>query len=264
MNEMWINDCIAQYYEWLRQGTSIVQDAQTRWCAITTPFVGLFNDNIVIYAKKDGDRIMLSDDGQTLYNLDLVGVPIVRSGKRKDWLDAILLNYGITLRDCELCAHGSEKDFNQNKFNLLCAISEISDMAMMAKHTAASVFKEDIKSFLDEQKIIYSPQFIIKGNTGLIFTFDYQIAGRQKELVIKSFNAFNTTNVSAFLFSWNDVKEAREKESGKELKGLAIVNDDSRKVKQEYIIALESKGAEIIKWNNRHAPEIIEKLKMAA
>ena len=57
-------------------------------------------------------------------------------------------------------------------------------MAMMAKHNVNSIFKEDVKVYLDEQKIIYTPQFIAKGTSGLEFTFDFQIAGHQKELVI--------------------------------------------------------------------------------
>ncbi|MDR0710807.1 MAG: DUF1828 domain-containing protein [Prevotellaceae bacterium] len=261
MNDSWINTCVTEYYKWLRDSTLIAKNEQTGWYAIATPFLGLFNDNIEIYAKQHNGRIVLSDDGQTLSNLKLAGSSITQSPKRKEWLDMVLLNYGITLSGDELQTEGTEKDFSQKKHNLLCAISEISDMAMLAnKHTVSSIFKEDVRGFFDEQNIIYTPQFIAKGGTGLEFTFDFQIAGKEKELVIKSFNSLNKTNVPAFLFVWGDVKEAREKISGKQLKGLAIINDTEKDVKQEYIGVLESKGADIVMWSCRHQPDMLEKL----
>lgn len=79
-------------------------------------------------------------------------------------------------------------------------------------------------------------------------------------MVIKSFNSLNKINVPNFLFSWEDIKPAREKISVKELKGLAIVNNVDKEIKQEYLDALESKGAEYILWGERHQPEMLRKL----
>lgn len=256
----WIDNSIQEYYNWLRDKTAVSKNQQTGWHIITTPFIGLFNDSIEVYVKMENGKIFLSDDGMTLTNLELSGASITRSPKRKKWLEMVLLNYGITLKDNELQTIGTEKDFNQKKHNLICAISEVSDMAMMAKHTVASLFKEDVKGYLDEQSIIYTPQFIAKGNTGIEFTFDFQIAGREKELVLKSFNSLNKINVPNFLFGWEDIRGAREKISGKELKGLAIVNDIDKDIKPEYLEALKSKDAEFILWSERHQPENLEKL----
>jgi len=258
MNDIWINNSITEYYKWLRDSTLIEKNEETGWYAITTPFIGLFNDNIEIYVKLNDGKLLLSDDGQTLSNLKLVGSSITQSPKRKEWLDMILLNYGVTLNNGELQAEGNEKDFNQKKHNLLCAISEISDMAMLAKHTVSSLFKEDVRGFFDEQNIIYTPQFIAKGSTGIEFTFDFQIARKQEELVIKSFNSLNKMNVPTFLFGWEDIKSVREKVSGKQLRGLAIINDIEKEVKQEYIGALESKGADVVMWSRRYQPDMLK------
>lgn len=256
----WIDDSINDYFNWLLKKTFITKDEETKWCSITTPFIGLFNDNIEIYVKKDNDKLIFSDDGITLSNLELIGAPIMRSPKRKEWLEMILLNYGISIYENELQVIGTEKDFNQKKHDLICAISEISDMAMMAKHNVNSIFKEDVKVYLDEQKIIYTPQFIAKGTSGLEFTFDFQIAGHQKELVIKSFNTLNKNNISSFLFGWDDIKPAREKITKKKLEGLAIVNNVEKDIKQEYLDALVNKGADYILWDQRYYPEMSKKL----
>ena len=256
----WINKSIDNYYQWLRNKTFVCEDSQTGWTTITTPFIGLFNDSIEIYAKLENNKLLLSDDGRTLKNLDLMGASVTRSPKRKEWLEMILLNYGVLLEGSELQIEGTENDFNQKKHNLLSSISEISDMAMMAKHTVASMFKEDVRNFLDEQQIIYTPQFIAKGTTGLEFTFDFQIAGKNQELVIKSFNSLSKMNVPNFLFSWQDIRETRQNISGKTLKSLAIVNDIDKEIEPKYIQALKSKEADVVLWKERHQPTMIQKL----
>ena len=257
----WIEDSIKEYYSWLKDKTDLRKNEQTGWFTITTPFTGLYNDNIEIYVKKEDEKVILSDDGLTLSNLELSGAAVARSPKRKEWLGMILLNYGITLlNNNELETIATERDFVQKKYNLICAISEISDMSMMAKHTVSSLFREDVKTYLDEQDIIYTPQFIAKGNTGIEFTFDFQIAGKNSELVIKSFNSLNKINVPNFLFAWEDIKETREKISDKELKGMAVINNIDKDIKSEYLEALKSKNAGFVFWSDRHQPKTLSKL----
>lgn len=263
MNQ-WINDLINKYYDFLKERTTIVTDTGTNWAVISTPFIGLFNDTLEIYAKKDNGKILMSDDGVTLKNLELTGAAIARSPKRKDLLDRILLTYGIQMKDDELIVETTENNFAQKKHNLISAISEINDMYMLARHTVASIFKEDVRNYLDEQEIIYTPQFISKGSTGLEFTFDFQIAYHKKEIVIKSFNTLNKLNIPNFLFTWEDIKGVREKITNKQVVALAVINDEEKEIQNEYLEALKSKKADYILWSQRHTPENIKKLKMAA
>lgn len=252
------------YYAFLKEKTLVTASNAPDWVEISTPFVGLFNDSVDIYAKKEGGKIILSDDGNTLRDLELSGLEITRSPKRKEILDRILINYGVKINNDELTTEATERDFPQKKLNLISAISETADMYYLAKHTVASVFREDVKAYLDEQDLIYTPYFISKGSTGLEFTFDFQIAYRNTEIVIKSFNLVNKMNLPHFLFTWEDIKKVREQQTQKEIIGLAVINDIDRKVSEEYLSALESKRAKHILWSQRHTPENINKLKLAS
>lgn len=259
----WIDPLVDRYYKFLRDKTVITESSQNGWTEISTPFTGLFNDTLDIYVKRTGGKLILSDDGQTLHNLELSGVQINRSPKRKELLDKILLNYGIRIDDKELITEASEQNFPQKKLNLLSAVSEVNDLYILAKNTIASVFMDDVKNHLDTQHVIYTPYFISKGSTGLEFTFDFQIAYAQSEVLIKAFNSINTLNLPHFLFTWDDVKQVREKQAQKKVLGLAIINNQKQDVKQEYLEALKSRGTEIILWSERNKPEDIKKLKVA-
>ena len=259
----WIDRLIDDYYRFLRQKTVITELPSSDWIEISTPFTDVFNDTIEIYAKKSNGKIILSDDGQTLKNLELSGIEISRSQNRKEMLERILLNYGIRLENKELIAEASESTFPQKKLNLFAAISEPTDLYVLANHTVAGLFREDVKAYLDEQELVYTPYFISKGSTGLEFTFDFQIAYRQTELLIKAFNTINKLNLPHFLFTWDDVKQVREKQTEKKVIGLAVINNEDREVKNEYLEALQNKGSEFILWTERNKPENIKKLKVA-
>lgn len=259
----WIDDRIEAYYQWLKDNTAIKEDIGTGWFSISTPFVGLFNDNIEIFIKKEDNIIILSDDSQTIENLILSGVDINRSPKRMEFIKYVLRNYGIKLINKELTVNASEKDFPQKKHALITAISEISDLDITAKHTVASVFVEDVQTYLTEQDITFTPQFIAKGSTGLEFNFDFHIAGKRSELVIKPFNSLNQGSVERFLFSWQDIKETRESITKKEMKSLAIINDTINEPKKEYIDAFKSKNADVLFWSMRNTKENSEKLFIA-
>lgn len=251
----WIDQILDDYFRFLKQKTVVHELPSSGWTEISTPFVDVFNDSIDIYVKKSDSKIILSDDSKTLRNLELSGIDISRSMQRKEMLERILVNYGVKLENDELIIEATEANFPQKKLNLLAAISESNDLYVMAKHTVASLFREDVQNYLDEQEIVYTPYFISKGSTGLEFTFDFQIAYKQTELLIKAFNSVNKLNLPHFLFTWDDVRQVRERQTSKNVVGLAIINNEDREVKGEYLEALQSKGAKYILWKERNKPE---------
>lgn len=259
----WVNALINDYYIWLKSKTVIISDEKTQWVAIQTPFIGLFNDTIEMYAQKKENKIILSDNGETFHNLDLVGSSLNRTGERRNIAERILLNYGIQLQETELIAETTEQNFAQKKHNFLSAIMELNDLYVLSKTSVSSIFKEDVRTYLDDKNVIYTPDFISKGSTGLEFMFDFQIAGKRSELVLKSFNTINKQMLSSFLFSWDDIKPIREKISKKNVTAIAIINDEEKPIKGEFLDALKAKNANYIIWSERHSEENIMKLKAA-
>lgn len=251
----WVNTSVDNYYNWLREKTFIQKDLTTDWYLINTPFIGAFNDTIEIYAQKHGSQLKLSDNGETISNLEIQGLQIQGSKRRKSLLDSILINYGVKIDNDELVIETNIDKFSQSKHNFLSAIIEINDLYVLSNHNVASIFKEDVRNYLDSQDIIFTPDFISKGSTGLEFNFDFQIAQRDKEIVIKSFNTINKSNLPTFLFSWDDIKPVREKITKKNVTAIAIINDIDKEVKSEFLEALKSKNANFILWSEKDSAE---------
>ena len=259
----WLDQLIENYYLFLREKTLLKEDKLSGWTEIRTPIIGIFNDGIDIYAKKENGEIILSDDGETLRNLELSGAETARSSKRKELLKQILLNYGVELKEQELITKANEQNFPQKKLNMLSAITEANDLYFLSKHTVGSVFREDVQGFLEEQKIIYTPHFLSKGSTGIEFNFDFQIAYSETEIIIKSFNNLTKMNLPHFLFTWEDIKIVRERQTGKNVIGLAMVNDEGQDIKGEYLGLISGKKAKYILWSERYKPENTQRLRAA-
>ena len=259
----WIENYLDEYYRFLKEKTIVKELPTSDWVEISTPFTDVFNDSIDIYVKRSNGKIFLADDGKTIKNLELSGIEISRSEKRRQMLDRILMNYGVRIEHDQLLTEATEKNFAQKKLNMISAISEANDLYVLAKHTVSSVFIEDVKQYLEDNEIIYTPYFISKGSTGLEFTFDFQIAYKKSEILIKAFNSINKLNLPHFLFTWEDVKQVREKQAEKKVIGLSVINNEEHDVKGEFLEALESKNAKTILWTERSKPDNIRKLKAA-
>ena len=258
----WIDQAIDEYINFLKKKFQCTQ-ADNGWYTITTPFLNMFNDCIDIFCKNDNGKIILSDDGETLGNLELFGISFSRSPKRKDILRQILLNYGVEQQDKDLIIKTSLEDFPKAKHNLLSAIMAISDIYITAKGETIASFTSDVQTYLNEQDIISTPGFITRGADNLDYHFDFQIAGKTKEILIKTFNTVNNNNLKIFLYDWTGIRDIRQEIAKKDILGLAIINDEGKEINLNYLDALQCKGAEYVLWNSRHKPENISKLKAA-
>ncbi len=125
------------YYNWLKDNTVTKHDHETGWSLISTPFTCMFNDMIEVYMKVDGDRILFSDDGVTVNNLETIGINISKSPSRRRVFDSILLNFGVKFNELELQAECLSKEFPKRKHLFLEALIGVNDMFMLSKENVA-------------------------------------------------------------------------------------------------------------------------------
>ena len=263
------------YYRWLREKTDIVP-ADGEWAVIATPFLGAFNDAVEIYARrKKNGTILLSDDGETIRNLQLQGCDILGAPRRLEIARSIARTRGVELdkHQGEILAEVvKDSDFPEKKNLLLSAILEMTDMAVLAHSAVGRLFKEDVREFFDEQGIIYTPDFECRGASGVHSTFDFHLAGKDREMVVKSFSSIDTPKVTDFLFRLGDVREQRER-SRRNLFGLAVIQDIrqeavnnpvSTPIPKKALTLLEYKGVGRVIWSERNTLENLAKIKMAA
>ena len=89
-------DLVQGYEKLIHDSMSIRNDLPNGWCAISTPFLDSDNDGLVVYVKREGERITLSDDFYILSWLRPVyGDSSEESKKRNRQAIQVICNYQI-------------------------------------------------------------------------------------------------------------------------------------------------------------------------
>ena len=262
----WVDSIVDEYLRFLKDQLK-VHEVDDGWFAITTPFLNPLNDFIEIYIRNDNEKFTLTDGGETLHNLEILGGNINKKGRRKDIFESILRNHRIQFQDGELAVQAEFNNVARAKHNLLSAMVEILDLSFIApssKSLGGKIFTDNVREYFDKFGIITTPKFKSIGATGLEMTFDFQIAGRRTEILINTFNSLQQNTTALFLFNWGDIREARQRDTGKAVRGVAIINDELNIVQPEFTNALTQKHADFVLWSEREQSDNLDKFKKIA
>ena len=239
-------DLVEQYSEWLKQKFIVTEIYGI--CEIITPFVDRHNDFLQIYVKKDGNKLIITDDGYTISDLKLSGFDITTE-KRKRVMDSILNGFSARLQGDEIIIEANADNFPQKKHNIIQAMLAVNDMFVMASSMVANVFKEDVEIFLRLHEIRFTPSVKFTGKSGYDQSFDFVIPASQKrpERIIKVVNRPDRQSITMLMFSWEDTKRVRPMKSTT----YGILNDTELKINHDIESALHQYGIEPVLWSKR-------------
>jgi hypothetical protein len=248
-----IQRLLDSYAAWLRDKTVLRQIDD--WVEITTPYLDRHNDYLQIYAKRADGGFVLTDDSQTINDLEQSGCRL-ESPKRQDLLKMTLNGFGVQLDGKALQVHASAENFALRKHNLVQAMLAVNDMFYLAVPMVASLFYEDVVAWLDLHEVRYTPKVKFTGKTGYDHLFDFVIpkSRRQPERILQTINRPNRDTAQAVAFAWIDTKEVRAPDS----RAYALLNDIDQPVSTAVMDALRSYDVRPIPWSQRE--EVREEL----
>ena len=243
---MSMNDLIDSYYKWLRDKTILKEGKDI--VQISTPYLNAHNDAIQIYLKREEDKYILSDEGETISELEMYGCSL-ESGKRSKILKSILQGFGVVLNDGVIQNTATSDDFPLKKHCLIQAILSVNDMFFLADPYIKSIFLEDVQNWLDACEIRFSPNIIIKGLSGFDRKFDFVIPKSKKapERLVKAINNPTKNAADLFIMDWLDTKGSRSDGSS----AFVFMNDAEKNVTPAIPQALKNYGIHCCSWSDR-------------
>jgi len=250
-----IQDLLNKYVQWLRDKTVLRQIND--YVEITTPYLDRHNDYLQIYVKRSNNEFILTDDGYTIGDLKQSGCEL-DSRKRKELLVLTLNGFGVKIKDEALIVPASNDNFALRKHNLVQAMLAVNDLFYLSMPMVASLFLEDLTSWLDTYEIRYTPRVKFTGKSGYDHLFDFVIPASKKysERILKAINHPNRDTAEAFAFSWIDTKEVRPENS----QAYAFLNDSDHTPISSVVDALRSYGVKPVLWSKRE--EVKEELRV--
>lgn len=218
-------------------------------CELTTPFLDQHNDHLQIYAEKHGNRILLSDDGYVLADLEASGMEF-NTPKREQVLATILNGFGIHLdKSKRLYTEASESTVGRRLHSLLQAMIAVNDTFVLSQPRVASFFWEDVRDFLKENDVRFSPRVKLAGKSGYDHAIDFLIpaSSREPERLVQAINNPTKNTIGNYLFALSDTVEARDDGS----MAIAVMNDVTNSVSGDVIEALEAYEVVPAFWSQR-------------
>lgn len=241
-----VQKLLDQYVAWLKDKTALrqIQD----YVEITTPYLDRHNDHLQIYAKRENGGYLLSDDGYVVGDLRLSGCEL-ESRKRKDLLRLTLNGFGVQLDGDALSVHVSQDNFALRKHNLVQAMLAVNDLFYLAVPMVASLFLEDVASWLSLHDIRFTPKVKFTGKSGYDHLFDFVIPASKKEpeRILQAINRPNRDTAQAIAFGWIDTKDVRPANS----RAYAFLNDSDVTPSAAVVDALKSYDVHPVLWSGR-------------
>lgn len=236
------------YLNWLHENIEQYKIGENIY-RISFPYIDRNNDCIEIYIKIQQDgSYLLTDDGETINELEFSGFDIFSSSKRKTVLHRILNSHGVSLHNNrELVISCSKNELPIKKHMLTQCIIKISDLFYLARPNVQSLFIEDVRNFLEKNDIRCMPDVSFTGKSGLTTNYDFAIPKSKNapERIIKVVNNLDNSQAVTITFLWGDTKEVRPLESSL----YVFVHDNNKKVPKSAISVMGNYGINTIIWS---------------
>ncbi len=233
-----------RYLVWLKNQFSEAE--ANGWTELITPYLDKNNDHIQIYLQERGEKILITDDGQTLSNLELNG--FLRTDKRLEIMATIFRGFQVEwTEDAKIELNCSRDEFPSRFHALMQTITAVDGLGYMTRENIRSMFLEDVAALLNQNEITYHANYEVQGKSGLAVTFPFFIPNH------KSYHATHVqlinqpkTNLKNYLFEWSDTEDSRS-----ESKCIALINDSYITPNRSALRALEKYDVVPILWSNK-------------
>lgn len=247
MNKKEIDELIEQYFKWLKDKT-ITRNINNTWTEITTPYLDRHNDYLQIYAKKEKDEILLTDDGYIINDLEMSGCSL-DTPRRKDMLLTTLNGFGVQIQDNCLFVKANVNTFPEKKHELIQAMLSINDLFYLSAPYVQNLFLEDVINWFDKCDIRYTPDVRFVGKTGFNYKFDCSIpkSKNSPERIIQTLSTANRENATNLVFKWVDTKDRRP--LGSTL--VAVLNDSEKNISDSINEAFKNYDIKMINWSQK-------------
>lgn len=241
-----IQQLVDSYHDWLKDKTSLRRIEN--WIEITTPYLDRHNDYIQIYAKKNGEGFILTDDGYTITDLEQSGYNLNESNR--DILKVITNGFAIENDGNVLQVHATSESFSLCQHNLVQAILAVNDMFyLVTPRSVPNVFYKDVVTWLKSADVTYKSRDRFKGQTGYIHTVDFVIpkSDRHPQRILHTIGAPDRGSVGRVVLSWFDTREEHFPES----RAYVMLNDSVQAIPRGVTGALQNYDMRPIRWTRR-------------
>jgi uncharacterized protein DUF1828/uncharacterized protein DUF1829 len=250
-----IGRLVDEYRSWLKDKTTL-KSVHADWVEISTPFLDRRNDYIQLYVKKENGSYLITDDGNTIRDLEMSGCKL-DTPKRQSLFKVALKGFGVEEKNSILSVHATSENFAVRKHAIIQSILAINDMFYLASPIVHSLFKEDVEKWLEQSEIRFLANIQFVGKSGYVHYFDFAIPRSRQapERIIRAIGNPNKDAALSYITAWTETIEQRPADA----RALAFLNDNDRTIGAPVLDALRKYDISPVLWSERavHRQELV-------
>ncbi|MCU5745869.1 DUF1828 domain-containing protein [Staphylococcus sp. SQ8-PEA] len=242
-----------EYFNYLKSESKFIP-LENESVEFYSPVVDYFGDSISVNISFNGQKYLLTDHGETLWNLEQFGLDLTSHKKLKKYqfLKNIIENNDLKLENKTITHYTDRKKLPQAIHDYILAISDISNLFILKKENIKSLFKDEVIQYFLENREIYPnvfPEFKVEGKSKLTHNFDAVFPGKTTEYV-KTIKDLNINNAKNAIFDWDDVEEYRSKTYDSNAR-LNIITTNSSDTSESVLTMLSKYDVDIFSFENK-------------
>lgn len=249
-----IEQLLNEYTTWLRKKLTV--ESNSDYTCIDTPFLNTLNDNIRFYVSQNKNKIVIDDDGETLDNLSMMGINLLK-GHRKKELDIILRQFDIHADENHiLSVSGDKSEFPQMKQRFIDAVIKVDQLSILKRKNISTMFNEDVYNYFDKNDFGGLANYPLPGQTGNEYKFNYALPklGKRNQKLIDFQNNLNFNTITTAIYKFNDVTGLLKNPNER----IIVYNDEDVKLSKKVINSARKENVLLIPFQNKKELESIK------
>lgn len=241
-----------EYINYVRENTHFNLLAGESY-EVVTPYTNTYGDGISFTIKYEGSHYIVTDDGFTIWKLQLNGINLTNKTKRQQLLNSILNYNGFELSGNEILKKAKRTTLGQTIHDMTQVLLNIYDLSALHPQNIQSHFLEDVKMYFNKStEYNVFPDLSITGRSKLEHKFNYLMMSKGKYKLVQVHNKINKEKMDFILASWLDTTENRAKTYSRQEDLYIIISPEGYKdLKEEYKSAFKQYDINIINFENK-------------
>lgn len=217
-------------------------------CHLIVPFERADRDAIELWVINQGDKYLITDEGETYGMLYLSNINLDQERRAKR-LSAIKERFDLDKARREVQIRTTEEHLGERILDAIQAIQAISYLSYTRQKYSITDFRSDVGDLLTEEGFYYTPNQPVEGySEEHIIDFNIHEQAQPTYLeTIHSENASSAKNMARrTAFKWSDIREVSNK-----AKMISVLDNENGEFDAETETILENWSDAYVPWSNR-------------
>lgn len=219
-------------------------------CLLVTPFMRSDNEHIQIELTDLGNRVVISDNGETADYLFVNGLDPDRSRIVRERIRQIAARFLVTWSGGELFRESTVEGVAESFWKVLEAAREVGTLIYKKAHRAPRTFDEEVEKELIAHEFAYDSDFEVPGKS-TVHRIRFYLKGN-RNILIQPLTATSPhvarAKAKQLAFDWVDIEEG-----GGRYRKIAVVDNvkDPALWAEDAVSILETYSDNVVLWANK-------------